>query len=120
MMFGERLRTLRRNAHLTQQELGKRLGVSTSAIGMYEQNRRTPDHTVIGRVCDVFGVSADYLLRDASEDLSVLLREMRMRLSSKDALMFDGVPLSDEDARAVLDAMEVGARIALEHHENSR
>lgn len=119
-MFGERLRILRKNAHLTQGELGKRLGVSTSAIGMYEQNRRTPDHAVIGRICAVFGVSADYLLRDASEDLSVLLRDMRSRLSGKEALMFDGVPLSAEDARAVLDAMEVGARIALNQHDNSR
>ena len=37
--FGDILRQLRTENELTQGELAKRLGLSTSAIGMYERER---------------------------------------------------------------------------------
>ena len=112
-MLGERIRQLRKNAGLTQEELGKRLNISTSAVGMYEQNRRTPDHNTLNRLCEECGVTADFLLRDSSEDVGVLLRQLRGQLSREEGLMFDGVPLSLSDSKAVLDAMEIGAQIAI-------
>lgn len=113
-MLGERIRQLRKNAGLTQGELGKKLNISASAVGMYEQNRRMPDHATLTRLCEEFGVTADYLLRDSADDLGVLLRQLRGQLSRQDSLMFDGVPLNAADAAAVLDAMELGAQIALQ------
>ena len=41
-MFGARMATLRRAAGISQAQLAERLGVSPSAIGMYEQGRREP------------------------------------------------------------------------------
>ena len=38
-MLGERIRRLRTGARMKQSELAGRLGVSTSAVGMYEQGR---------------------------------------------------------------------------------
>ena len=40
--MGARIAALRRDAGWSQAELGKRLGVSASAVGMYEQGRREP------------------------------------------------------------------------------
>lgn len=61
--FGERLRSLRKNeTSLTMKELGKRIGVSESAVGMYERGEREPDMEVIGRIADLFEVTVDYLL----------------------------------------------------------
>ena len=39
-MLGEKLKMLRKSRCMTQQELGKALGISTSTVGMYEQGRQ--------------------------------------------------------------------------------
>lgn len=112
-MFPERLKELRRRANITQEQLGRELGVSTSTVGMYEQGRRMPDNDMLTRICSRFSVSADYLLRDGAEDVGVMLGDLRARLSACDSLMFNGVPLSAQDAKKVLDAMELGAKFAM-------
>ena len=61
-MFGIRLCYLRCRASLTQTELGKRLGLSGSALGMYEQGRRTPSLGIIIAISEEFNVSTNYLL----------------------------------------------------------
>lgn len=62
--FAERLRQLRKEQGLTQQELADRLGMSRSTIGGYEapSKRREPDFEVVRRLAAFFGVSVDYLL----------------------------------------------------------
>ena len=61
-MLGPRIAALRRGAGWSQAELARRLQVSPSAIGMYEQNRREPSAATIVALSQVFGVSTDYLL----------------------------------------------------------
>ena len=61
-MLGARIATLRRAAGLSQGELARRLQVSVSAIGMYEQGRREPSAEILVSLSRVFGVSVDYLL----------------------------------------------------------
>lgn len=61
-MFGNKVKNLRKEYNLTQKELAEKLGVSAAAIGLYEQNRRTPDIELIKKIANIFKVSADYLL----------------------------------------------------------
>jgi len=63
-MFGNRLKNLRKKYQLTQKELAEKLGVSPAAIGLYEQNRRTPDIELIRKIANIFKVSTDYLIND--------------------------------------------------------
>ena len=60
-MLGEKIRKLRGN-NMTQRELAKRLGISPSAVGMYEQNRREPDLETLKKIADLFDVTLDSLL----------------------------------------------------------
>lgn len=62
-MLGERLKALREERKLTQEKLGKALGLSPSAIGMYEQNRRIPDLYTLQQIATFFNVSIDHLVR---------------------------------------------------------
>lgn len=62
-MFGARMATLRRAAGISQAQLAERLGVSPSAIGMYEQGRREPSLDTLVAIADVLGVSLDLLIR---------------------------------------------------------
>ena len=61
-MFGARIAMLRRGMGMSQQELAKRLGVSASAVGMYEQSRREPPCQIIVTLAELFHVSTDFLL----------------------------------------------------------
>ena len=61
-MFGERIRLLRTQKEMTQEELGKFLGVGKTTISQYESEARTPDAGMLTRIATFFGVSVDYVL----------------------------------------------------------
>ena len=114
-MTGERIRGLRKQAGLKQSELAAQLGVSTSAVGMYENNRRVPPRPVLLRLCSIFHVTADYLLAEAevSADLEQELDALKQKLMRQDGLLFHGKPVSAEDLEKVFDAARLGAELIL-------
>ena len=61
-MLGERIALLRRGLGWNQSDLARRLHISTSAVGMYEQGRREPSLSGLVELAGTLGVSADYLL----------------------------------------------------------
>lgn len=60
--FGEKLKELRKQAGLTQKELGERINVTKSVISYYELQERYPSSEVLIKLSSVFHVSTDYLL----------------------------------------------------------
>ena len=114
-MTGERIRGLRKQAGLKQSELAAQLGVSTSAVGMYENNRRVPPRPVLLRLCSIFHVTADYLLaeEEVSADLEQELDALKQKLMRQDGLLFHGKPVSAEDLEKVFDAARLGAELIL-------
>ena len=61
-MLGMRIALLRAEKGWSQAELARRIGVSASAVGMYEQGRREPSLGLLVRLAQEFGVTTDYLL----------------------------------------------------------
>ena len=61
-MLGMRMALLRAEKGWSQAELARRIGVSASAVGMYEQGRREPSLNLLVRLAQEFGVTTDYLL----------------------------------------------------------
>ena len=61
-MIGQRIAALRRRASMSQSALARALGVSPSAVGMYEQGRREPSAACLVAIARLFGVTTDYLL----------------------------------------------------------
>lgn len=66
MTIGDRLRMLRKEAGLTQKELGEKLGVSASMIGQYEKNLRSPKFETLQKIASVLNVDIAKLV-DFSE-----------------------------------------------------
>lgn len=54
--IGEMIRTRRNSRGMTQAQLASRIGVSESAIAMYEAGRRRPKDNVVEALADVFNV----------------------------------------------------------------
>ena len=61
-MLGNRIKVLREELGLKQEELAKKMSVSPSSIGMYETNKREPNNELILKLAEFFNVSTDYLL----------------------------------------------------------
>lgn len=115
---GKKIKEFRVKAGLTQSELSVRLGISTSAVGMYEQGRREPDSEMILKLCEVFNTTADELLGKSdgksfmSRELNDVFDEFTRILTTQQGLMFDGIPLNEEDRKKIVDALNVVAALA--------
>lgn len=54
--IGESIVKLRNNRNLTQEEFGKEIGISASAVTMYETGRRVPRDEIKVKIANFFGV----------------------------------------------------------------
>ncbi|MBU3876487.1 helix-turn-helix transcriptional regulator [Faecalicatena sp. AGMB00832] len=60
--FAKVLRLLRNKKGFSQQELADSLGISKSAVNMYERGERQPNFETLELIADYFNVDLDYLL----------------------------------------------------------
>lgn len=61
-MFQTRLKELRMEKKISQNELGKALGVAQSTVGMWESGKNKPEYAMLEKIANYFNVSLDYLL----------------------------------------------------------
>lgn len=76
-VFNERLKELRKASKLTQEEFGEKVGVSKSAVSMWERGKRHPDVPKFEEIADFFNVDMDYLVgKDCAADITEKIRIM--------------------------------------------
>lgn len=130
MTFGEKLKRIREEKGMSQDELGALLGTSKQVISRYETGQRTPKITTAKEYASILGIPLNYLIDDSSSsvsdngyssaelnsrdhrDIAKYMDEMREKLLTEDGLMFDGEPLTPEAIDSILAAMQVGMEIA--------
>lgn len=62
MELSERIAQVRKQAGLSQEQLGEKLGVSRQAVSKWESGQTNPDISYITAMCQLFNVSSDWLL----------------------------------------------------------
>lgn len=62
MVFGERLKELRKANDLSQMDLSLKTGISQSAIAKWELDKTEPTASALVTLAQFFGESVDYLL----------------------------------------------------------
>ena len=67
MRFEEKIVELRKTKGLSQEELAEQLGVSRQAVSRWELGQTLPDIPNLLQLCELFGVGADYLVRDEEQ-----------------------------------------------------
>ncbi len=121
--FGQKIKKLRLRAGLTQAQLANELGISTSAVSMYEQDNREPNRETLLALSSFFGVDTDYLLTDKGGtlcDVNQLLTQLKSRFDSADGLMLNGVMLDEDDRCKLFDAMKVAANVMFADRANKK
>ncbi len=74
MFPAQRIKLLRTQAALTQNEVSKHLGIDRSTLAKYETGERRPDMDQLCKIADFFGVSIEYLIgRNDTIDIEELL-----------------------------------------------
>lgn len=57
----DRIKLIRQNARLTQQQFAKQIGVSRNTIATYETSVRTPIDAIVLSICREFNVNENWL-----------------------------------------------------------
>lgn len=68
--FGDRLRQIRKEQGLSQEELAKMLGTSKQVLSRYETNQRAPKISIAAEYAKKLNVSLDFMMGDTKEEMS--------------------------------------------------
>jgi len=112
-VFAQRLKSLREELGYLQKELAAKLDISRSTLGSWESGNRVPELGTAQILADFFNVSVDYLL-GRTDNRSTLLppkeekkpKDLQKFLDQQE-IMFDGVPITEDDKAKVRKALEI-------------
>lgn len=99
MGFSIRLKKLREEKSIRQEDLATILNISRQAISNYEQGTRLPkDEKILFLIADYFNVSIDYLLgRDLNPTTSSWFNETKGVYQPKRAVLLDKLKMEAEN-----------------------
>ena len=119
-----RLKELRKENGYTQEDIAKKLGLTKSAYGYYEQGKTVPDAHTLSKLANIFNVSVDYLLGrtdiksdiknnklnidEKEKDVEELLEKTMSQILNQDGLMLNGQIVDDNDLILLRNALKNG------------
>lgn len=115
MKFGEKVRQLREERGMSQQELAKKIGISSRALWAYENQGTYPrKREQYARIAEALGVPESYLLSEdeefearAYEQYGARGKKQAQALTAELAEIFAaGGDLEEDDMKAMLDALQ--------------
>ena len=114
MKFGEKLKKLRLEKNVSQDDAAKAAGISRRTYISYEQEGRYPrNRQVYTNLAELFGVNLNYLLTEDEEFVSTAAdqdgargKRQAEQLVAELSGMFAGGELSDSDKDAVMIALQ--------------
>lgn len=124
-MFADRLKKLRLEKNLTQQQIADFLGITRQGYAKYEKRKdgAQPDLDTLNRLAVFFDVTTDYLITGTApeennnksiskdeKDIAKRLERFKKDLTTQDGLMFSGEPMSEEALESLMEAMEYAFR----------
>ena len=69
MKIGNKIKTLRKQRGITQEQLAENIGISFQAISKWENNIALPDITLAPKIASYFGISMDELFDFSLEEM---------------------------------------------------
>lgn len=68
--FGKRLRKIRKKRKYTQEEIAKKLYISSESVSNFETGKTACAHEQVTKLCQILNVSADYLYFGIERELT--------------------------------------------------
>ena len=101
MSLGLRLRTLRKNASLTQQKLADNVGVSRIYIQALESNRRVPSVKLLYKLAEELKATVNDIVDDYPARKGARLQLEELLSSGEVEVWFHKKKLSEQDLRRI-------------------
>ncbi len=82
-----RLKLLRTEEGLTQNEIAEKLGISQQTYSKYEKGTSNVDSVILTKICNLYGVTADYVLGISAgngDDLETLVKRVITTIKDKE------------------------------------
>jgi len=127
--FGTRLKRLRINRDMTQQDFAEHFDLNKSSISKYEKDKNLPENQLLVEIADYFDVSVDYLLcrtdnptslNDAklkSEGSLNSTEQLAKPMEMKDLLgLFGYAMVSTEGKKEILDFINFKHEVLVQHY----
>lgn len=111
MKIGHRIKKLREENGLMQQDVCNTLDIEQSTLANYENNRRVPKTDILIKIANYYSVSLDFLVGMTDNRFNSYkgcLKDLNKFLQQSE-IIFDGdtYKLTDEDRDLILKALEV-------------
>lgn len=111
MKIGDKIKKLREENGLMQQDVCNTLDIEQSTLANYENNRRVPKTDILIKIANYYGVSLDFLVGMTDNRFNSYkgcLKDLNKFLQQSE-IIFDGdtYKLTDEDRDLILKALEV-------------
>lgn len=128
MTFGERIKKLRKELNLTQQEFADKIGTARDNIGGYETDRRKPSSSAISLIVAKLNVSEEWLrtgegemfIPTSDESIDELIRQHGLGDLERQ-IMIEFVQLDPRDRQGVLEyAKRLAANVRLRKQEANK
>ncbi|MEK3787601.1 helix-turn-helix domain-containing protein [Paenibacillus sp. FSL K6-1230] len=109
---------LLKERNVTAYRVAKETGITTATLTSWKQGKYTPKQEKLQKIADYFGVSLDFLLGTAESDKSTEelqypewatpkdVRDFKTILEEDQPVMFDGIPISEDDKEKIKRVME--------------
>ena len=68
--LGSKIVSLRNQHNLSQEKLAEELNVSRQAVSNWERNKSEPDFSTLCKICGIFGVTVDELIKGGRKSMS--------------------------------------------------
>ena len=100
--MGSRIRELRKAKNLTIDEVSRKLGISSSFLGLIERGKRSTVNENVMKLCNIFNVPFEYLAFGKDDK----------RVNVKQSELLSNISLNDDELRFLAEA----AKTAVFYH----
>lgn len=114
MKIGAKLTELRNKKHLTQDQMADMLDVKRPRYNAWENDISKPDIEMIKKIAEIHKVSTDFILGQLPAETQTPVpswatakdkRDFKKMLEEDGEVLFDGVPMNEEDRQRVMDVL---------------
>jgi len=111
--IGDRIKEQRKLNKLTQAELAEQANLSRSYLADIERNRYNPSVDTLKSIANALHINLSLLIEEQPDEKTTIpewatskdKRDFKKILEDDGELMFDGIPLNEEDKRKIKDVL---------------
>ncbi|MED4116562.1 helix-turn-helix transcriptional regulator [Priestia megaterium] len=110
-ILGQRMELIRKSLGYSYQELADIVGKSKPTMVGYEKGYKFPKFKEVDKLAEILGTTTSYLTGETDNPAPPLTQKEAISLAHaiekapKDIWHYDGVPLTDEDIKRILDKL---------------